>query len=471
MRPLGPSLFPLYDHYLRTADDTEVRTVFFFYHSTQRRNRPDGSRLLLPLYYWQRQEEPRDRRLYLFPLLFFHRHGDEESFNFVLPAFFDRRTPRRSFLLLFPLWWHLGDREAGSSVHRILFPFIRLSSLRREGEQPAVEQRGRFGLRFLLELFEARIGPGLRRFAGLNLFNFRAETQGGLALFRSERSRTPEGVEEARDLLFPAYYRHSLGGEVDSLIAGPFYGHLASGDRVTKFITPLLWWTAGEGEMRGLLATPLYHRATRREPGLSLFASYPLYRYRRTSRERTLGLLLGLLYRQVHRLDSGKTSHSFLFPLGYFDVEPDGSKAHRHFLPFYFDRYDAARRFRFSFPLWWNYQTRSGGEWATDFTLILPTYLGWGAPRDYFATGFPLYWSSRTGPRGWDLLIPVFWRASSVTASSFYSLPYTRVSYPSQRVTSFLAGGATHRRFFDGQGAPGGWSFDLAWWLLGAKRA
>src|SRR5688572_13261884 len=80
IRPMGPSLFPIYDHYLRTADATEVRTVFFLYHATDGVRTGDTSRLLFPLYYWQRQSQPPDRRLYLFPLLFLHRSSEEESF-------------------------------------------------------------------------------------------------------------------------------------------------------------------------------------------------------------------------------------------------------------------------------------------------------------------------------------------------------------------------------------------------------
>src|SRR5687768_4401523 len=56
-RPLGPELFPFYQHYLRTADNTTVRNILYLYTSQES---PDGtwSTLLAPIFYRSHTASP-----------------------------------------------------------------------------------------------------------------------------------------------------------------------------------------------------------------------------------------------------------------------------------------------------------------------------------------------------------------------------------------------------------------------------
>ena len=53
-----------------------------------------------------------------------------------------------------------------------------------------------FGLPFLLELFESKLGARSRTFTALNLFNWKRETASGFAFFRDDRRMSPEGFPE-----------------------------------------------------------------------------------------------------------------------------------------------------------------------------------------------------------------------------------------------------------------------------------
>ena len=77
-RPLGPSLFPLYEHYLRTADLTEVRNLLYLYTATDNPG-GDWSRLLVPIFYREHSDR---RRVGALGRLFV----DIEKEAFALPA-------------------------------------------------------------------------------------------------------------------------------------------------------------------------------------------------------------------------------------------------------------------------------------------------------------------------------------------------------------------------------------------------
>ena len=95
---IGPQLFPLYEHYRRTADNTTVRNLLYIYRSTYRPP-PDESRsvLLAPLFYFRKDERSRSRRLYLFPLLHFSASGGHP------PPSCSIRSPRRFIGCLLPM--------------------------------------------------------------------------------------------------------------------------------------------------------------------------------------------------------------------------------------------------------------------------------------------------------------------------------------------------------------------------------
>ena len=405
MVPLGPSLFPLYSHSLRTSDRTDLKTIFFLYHSSDRLDGTARSRLLAPLFYWQRQDEPPEKRLYLFPFLFFRKWSPSDSFTYSIPFYFSHETPASGYRFLFPFWHHAEDHRTLTTVDRVLFPLFR--STRESGAAsgaPGPVTRTRLGVKPVLEVLETRSAPGEEAVTAFNFFNWKEETRGGLAIFRHAHSRAADGTEEERTHLFPLYYRYRAPDH-DVLVAGPVHGHFGGPRSGWSYYTPFIWRGEGDGNYRSLLLFPFYHRTTRDDPPLSALASYPFFQWERTAEARRFSLFF-LLYENTRYQASGKTTQAVLWPLGYFNVEPDGSRGHRRMLPFYYEDWDSTRRLRFGPPFYWNYQSLSGRELEWDFTLVLPNTIGWGAPRDYFLTSFPLYWSFRSGSSGLDILIP-----------------------------------------------------------------
>jgi len=480
IRPLGPSLFPIYDHHLRTRDDTEVKTIFFFlYQSTFRRGTADRSLMLLPFFYWQRFAVPEDRRLYLFPFLFFRRAGEEESYTYSAPVFWSRDTPEKASRLLFPLWWRSLDKRSGLTQDRVLFPFLKLTR-QAASEKTEAESRIRFGLRWLLELFEVRSAATARGFTMFNFFNWKEETAGGLAPIRHNWMQAGDGTEEGKTVVFPVFWR---GATPISryLIGGPFYGYYSGGDRATQYFTPLIWRTEGKGGLKSFFFFPFYDRQTSDNPKLSYLASYPFFFKREEEAARSWGLFRFLpirspgfdffsLYSRTSETTPNRTTRWFLGGVGHSAVQEDGVRGRQWLLPLYLDVFSERRRFRTLFPFIWNYQTRSGTEATWSFTYGVPTYLGWGAPRDSFAMGFPIYWASQSGAKSWSFLFPLFLSQKDSSTSAFYSLPFSRVSFFSLKAISLLAGGLTHRGHFDAKGQSDGWSLDLFWWLWGLEK-
>jgi hypothetical protein len=129
-RPVGPTLFPLYEHYLQTADNTTVRNILYLYVST---DSPDGSSstLLAPFFYRSHDVPAAEDRLYLFPLLFFRKSGEEESFTYSIPLYYARQTKDTTVESLFPLWFY--RKNAGVASLHALFPLFRYREDERDG--------------------------------------------------------------------------------------------------------------------------------------------------------------------------------------------------------------------------------------------------------------------------------------------------------------------------------------------------
>jgi hypothetical protein len=475
-RLLGPPLFPFYDHYLRNADQTEVLNILYLYQSTQN-PAGDASNLLFPFYYWERKVEPPDRRLYLFPLLFYHRQSAEASFNVLAPLLYDYRTPSASHQGLIPIWFRNRDIAQSRTSHHVLFPFSRL---RFDGSKPdAPAAAFRLGLWKILEVFEIfRRKADSTRLAFLSLFNWGEEAESRIALFHSSSRSAGTGPAESRTHLFPflwqgrdadSSYFHLLpfflrgaSGSGEFLWVLPFAGLVKSASSF-DFYVPFALSRVGEsadGEVRRDFLWPLYHR--RYGPGRSSFYSLPFFTYDWTPERRDWRLFL-ILYGNEHYPPSGKTAHSVLWPLGRFDVEPDGVSGHRRLIPFYFDDFTDARRWIVT-PLFLQHQRRSGAEKTWDFTFALPDYFGWGSPDDYFGFGFPLYWKSRSGRTGWDLFLPIyfsFFRASSFGVHVLPLVSYNR--YPSESQLFLLGPTFVHRRFKDFEEKPAGSSTSVIW--------
>jgi len=462
-RPLGPELFPLYQHYLQTADSTEVRNVLYLYAST---DNPNGnwSRLLAPLFYRSVVNDPRESRLYLFPLLFFHKASETESFNFALPLFYDYRTPDSTFQMLLPAW--MRTRDPAVTRNHILFPLFRHSQDESAPQSPVTSTRA--GLWRILELWESRSDPAVTDYRALNLFNWKDETRSGLPLLYSYSWSREGGAVDGRTYLFPFYW-HGKGGTSEYRWIVPFYGYSHSPGESDVFVLPLLSRLGGDSEnaLRLDFLFPLFHYA-RSAKGVSV-ASFPLFDYSRSETETTWSAFWWP-YRTTRHHETGKQTHSFFYPLSSFDVEPDGSRGTRWVFP-YIETFNDRRLWRFVVPLYYEYQKLAGGSADWFFRTGLPLFWSWGYADDNFSFGFPLYWASENGPRGWHAFLPIYLDSYSASSLGVHVLPLVSYrSLPSRKQLFLLGPTYVHESFYGLEGEPAGSGNHVLWPFFGVER-
>ncbi len=477
---LGPQLFPLYEHYYRTADETTVRNILYLYRTT---SRPDGSysRLLAPFFYRSENVDPKSSTFHLFPLLYFSGDSEDESYRLSLPLYYDFQSAQGGFRALVPFWAHTASDGHQLSTHHVLFPLFRHRTDQRNPQETVV--RTRLGLPYILELAESRITDLRTDRTALNLFNWWDETEGGLPLYKSSWVRAGDR-DHGSTYLFPFYWR---GRDVDGghlavvpfFLVGdrgpnryqwvfPFYGYTSDGAGVDVYVGPILSrFGGGPGTSRRIDAPfPFFHYA-RSDDAFSI-AFRPFYHYWRNDNEIGWGSLLGL-FRRRHTIETGKTSTSFLFPLFYHDVEPDGSRGNRWFFPYY-DTFNEQRRWRFVIPLGIEHQRLAGGEMDRFFRYGVPTYFAWGEPNDSFGFGFPLWWESGSANRSWHLFIPLYFDRRTRTSTEVYALPFVlHRSFPSRHQLHVLWPAYSQTRFFDTEGESRGFGLGLAWPIFRAE--
>ncbi|HVR74396.1 MAG TPA: hypothetical protein VMT52_08700, partial [Planctomycetota bacterium] len=460
-RPLGPELFPFYQHYLRTADNTTIRNILYLYTSHES---PDGSwaTLLAPLFYRGHTTAPESNTFYLFPLLYFHKESEEESFNYLFPLLFDRRTPETSFQFLVPFWLH--NAEEGISQHHVLPPLFRFTSDQSVPSEPVTASR--FGIPWILELLETRSDPVTSEVTFLNFFNWKTEARSGLPLYRY--SWTHEGESwQGHTHLFPLYW-HRIRGNWSERWVFPLFGYHEGGGQSDIFLVPLLSRFGGGGEDRRLdILFPLYHQASTPN-SFSLF-SFPLFGYFEDGSE-SLWTLLFWPYWSSHSAATGKRTHSFFFPLSHFNVEPDGSEGTRWVVP-YVETFNKNRLWRFVVPLYYEFQALASGSTERFVRVGFPLYWSWGRTEDYFSMGFPLYWASRSGQRGWRLFLPFFLDSYSASSRGTHVIPFVSYrTFPSRRQL-FLGGPLfIHETFYDHERRPSGTGNHLLWPLAAVEN-
>ena len=471
-RPLGPQLFPFYTHYVRGEDETRVRNILYLFQTTEGQD-GSSSDLLVPFYYRRDGGTPPESRLHLYPLLYFHKSSAEESYNYALPLVYDHRTPDSSFQLVFPFWMHRATENRQLSRHHVLFPFFRHTSDRREPGRPL--DTTRLGLWKVLELWESRSGPETFDRKALTFFNWRDDALGGLSVYSSswvgrddaERGQTHlfpfywhgrEADSHAR-VLFPFYWQ-GASASTSHLWVVPFFGSWRSEDARRFFVIPLLsGFGSGPGTTKSFWTLPLFTY----ENGPEHFGFGTLLGgYWRTRESSFLNVLLfGYLSR--HTYESGKRSHSVLFPLSHFDVEPDGSQGVRWVFP-YFESFDDDDLWRVVAPLYVEHQARTGGEMDSYLQTAFPLYWSWGEPEDHFSMGFPLYWASRSGPRGWRVFFPLFGQSYNATSSGTHvPLVFSYRSFPSRKQLALGGPLYINERTYDIDGELSGQSHNLLW--------
>lgn len=457
IEPLGPSLFPFYDHYLRRSDQTEVLNVLYLYRSV---TRPEGdhSTFLLPFYYHQHQEVPRDHRLHLFPLLYFSRDAEDVRYN-LSPIFSYYGTSESEHRLLFPFWYNRHDRVEQTSEHHLLFP---LSSWQYPvSEEGSGESTFRLGLWRTLELAQGAFTPEESRVNVLSVFDLYGDARTPLALFR-HRS-TPEATHTH---FFPLYWSGGTERSAYTMLF-PLYGHSRLGTQSDHWFPLFLsrFGSRDEHHSRQDILFPLI--SSRQTPETFHLRFSPLFEIDRNPERHSWGLLnliLGnVLYQNDHDLESGKTAHSFLAPLGRIDIEPDAPEGHVRFLPFYWDSFDADSRFIYG-TTFLNWQERSGDKMEWEFLYGMPTYFHWGSPESYFGFGFPLYWESYRRPHGWKFLFPLYFSFSTRASHGIHLLPlFSYNNYPSEVQLALLGPLFIQQLFYDHEGNNEGFATSLAW--------
>ena len=441
-RPLGPSFFPFYEHYLRTADLTEVRNVLYLYTAADNPG-GDWSRLLVPIFYREHSARLQRDLFYLFPLLYFQKRSPESSTTLALPlGYYHEKDPRSSTLhALFPLFRRRTEAVEGGELSKT-----------------------RLGLWKVFELWESRREPTATDRAALSLFNWKEEGRGLLSLYRSSRriERGEDGEEEVESHahLFPFYF---AGRERSSSYSWliPFYGRSESPGRTDHYFPFLLSRVGLGGEDRRIdVLFPIFGYSS--GPKRGSLAVLPFYDTSTDASGSSTGVLLWL-YRTRLEAASGKRTHSILYPLGHFDVEPDGSQGKRWFIP-YIETFDDKRLWRFVLPLYAEKQELSGGNTDWFLRIGIPLFLSIGEPDDYFTMGFPLLWASRSGRRGWELFAPLYFRAYSATSNRFHIFPlFSYRSFPSRK--QVLVGGPLYvnETFYDRAGKQSGKGHHFLW--------
>ncbi len=464
IQPLGPPLFPFYDHYLRKSDQTEILNVLYLYRSTERPN-GDESTFLLPFYYRQKQETPRDNRFHLFPLLYFSRDSEEHQYNFS-PLYFHSLSKEAEHRFLNPLWYNYKNFEENTNTHHVLFPLSSFTSSNKPDEEP--NSGFRVGLWRTLEVAQAYSTERETRVNVLSLFDIYGDSKTPLALFRHKR--TPSATHTH---LFPLFWSGGTDRSAYTMLF-PAYGYSKLGTQSDHWFPLILSRFGGreEGISRQDVLFPLIQRRTR--PGYSRFRFSPLFDYEWTPEHRSWGLLnviLGnILYQNDYTHETDKTAHSFLSPLGRVDFEPDGSKGHARFLPFYWDSFDNDSRFIWG-TTFLNYQWRAGKKLEYEFLYGMPTYFHWGSPNDYFGMGFPLYWEGYRRPHAWNLFIPFYFSFSTRASHGVHVFPlFSYNNYPSEVQLSLLGPLLIHQQFYNHLEESDGFSTSLLWPFIQVKN-
>ena len=443
-RPLGPNLFPLYEHYLRTADDTTVRNLLYLYVAT---DSPSGSwsTLVTPFFYRSHDAPTAEDRLFLFPLLFFSKSSEDEPFTYSLP------------------FWFYRKKGAVASLD-VLFPLFRYTQDARDTERPISSTR--FGIWKILEFWESRTTPESTDYTLLNFGNWKDATQGGVAAFH--HSWFQEGDTHAgKTYLFPFYW-HGNSFDASYRWIVPFYGYSESPGQSDFFLAPLLSRFGGgtDGSRRIDFLFPLFHYA--KSPRSLSIASFPLFGYHEDEGSQEWNFLFWP-YRTRYDKDSGKRTFSLFFPLSNFNVEPDGSRGTRWAFP-YLETFNDKRLWRFVAPLYYEYQALSDGETDSFFRLGLPLYMSWGSPKDFFSMGFPFYYAARDSDRGWQALLPLYLRSYSASSEGTHILPLVSYrSFPSSKQLYILGPLYINERFYDIHENPSGMGNHFLWPLIGVE--
>ncbi len=277
---------------LRSYDTNGDGFGLYGYLYVASREQSETSHTLLPLFSIS-QDAARDS-LGLTVLPLFYAHSLRDEFTLIAPGFYYASTPGRSTTASLLHYYHNRDDEDGNATTLVAPGYYRKGETTAAGVQRSQTLVGPF--------WHSNDGEGDTACYLFPLFAYsskdvsaadgtivqRTRSTFWAPIFFPIHYRSDDSASGIARLYGPVYYERNSDGELESLIAAPFYfqsrnEHGDSSRHVLPFFAS--WQTAdqmGEGDFRSQLLTPLAYFD--QAPGRSLHLS-PFYFY--SSRETT----------------------------------------------------------------------------------------------------------------------------------------------------------------------------------------
>ncbi len=286
---------------------------------------------LLPFYDVSVADAGRDRRLAIFPLLYFSRRSPEISYDHVLPLFSRWRAGASTHVLSWPLF-HVA-RNPEETPYFFIPTLLRLGVREHRSDQ-------RLGVPFVFSAFEHASEARSSTWAIGNFFNWGETAELGLAL--GKLARQDSGAW--RSHLFPLFAagREGRSWYTHTPLLGLWRNEEGAGDGSRGLVVPPLLFLAYAGGDEDFTAGqfPTFLRSRRR--GGDVLFILPFYLNRRVRSPPSSMTFYSLLYGRTENAGRESSFHWFpllltrvgrvenrpdvdvLWPLGHYARHPDG---------------------------------------------------------------------------------------------------------------------------------------------------
>lgn len=412
-----------------------------------RHRRPDGthSNLFFPFYY-RRDRDGWSARL--LPLVFLDKHAD------------------RSHAVLFPVFWHLRNPHATTTVlgpgyhrrtrggwHAGLLPLLFAGS----------DAGERYGVLFPAFWYLSSEKEGYTTYVGGTGFYSRGRNGRVYGLLPVFAAGTWKGTH-FQTVLPPLFYRSESPAEGKAFtVAGPYIGWRTRQEH-GHAVLPLAYYRRDKDSTTALTLPLFYYRSRPRDQLLVT----PLGGFRRKHRE---GVFEGIIGPYVWH--SGPRTRGFaVLPLFYRWHRPEEQATTTVIFPIGVHHRSATQRALVWFPLLWHY---ADPEQRT--LVVFPLY--WrlrGKPKDPAKrldadVIFPLFWSLRQPKRQLHVVGPLFWARSEQRFSTglvplflyrrdprgttFFALPFSYYRRDPKTSTRTWVVGPFYRRHYEQGSATG----------------
>ncbi len=393
-------------------DGSHRHSSFFGLYRNERLTNGDYRHRLIPFYESVAADSGRDRRLSIYPLLYFGRESPHASYDLALPLFANWADELGEDTLLWP-FAHVASSK-GSEPYRFI------PTLFSHGDWVGGSAQ-RLGLPYVLDVFERLESDQQSSWTAGVIAPWGPPTRFGLSIAKGHSSKTTDAWHSH---VFPFYYAGEGGNEDGTYyVQTPLFGRWRSSKDTNGYSIPALlsWWWSGEESHGAHVLFPLimnrankseeahrvlpFYAVERRTDGsrsdlylpfaLSRFRSgtagtatdvlWPLFHSSESESERATRVLPfydrheddegdslgvgGFLYRRHRNVAEDRTSHWYLFPLGLRETSKTGYV--NWALPFYLDARSETETHRSTNrlygPLYFSREEDElspGGEWV-----------------------------------------------------------------------------------------------------------